>query len=146
MFEQMLEYINYYYIIFDCLIHCLIWLYIRWFLQQICQSLHTMWSAPFRIVVALVLLYWQLGVAALLGALLLILLFPIQVYEPYFTQVLLMFCFFFFVEETYVFFLLICLTCCLGVTSWYAIHLSSSYMLLGSNFYLQLTYSNRHSL
>lgn len=49
-------------------------------LQQICQSLHTMWSAPFRIVVALILLYGQLGVAALLGALLLILLFPIQTF------------------------------------------------------------------
>ncbi|CAA0823749.1 ABC transporter C family member 2 [Striga hermonthica] len=47
-------------------------------LQQICQSLHTLWSAPFRIVVALVLLYQQLGVASLLGALLLVLLFPIQ--------------------------------------------------------------------
>ncbi|KAL0363618.1 UNVERIFIED_CONTAM: ABC transporter C family member 2 [Sesamum calycinum] len=47
-------------------------------LQQICQSLHTMWSAPLRIVVALVLLYQQLGVASLLGALMLVLLFPIQ--------------------------------------------------------------------
>ncbi|GKV52727.1 hypothetical protein SLEP1_g59297 [Rubroshorea leprosula] len=48
-------------------------------LQQICQSLHTLWSAPFRIVFAMVLLYQQLGVASLLGALLLVLLFPIQV-------------------------------------------------------------------
>ncbi|GLT67384.1 hypothetical protein SLA2020_396980 [Shorea laevis] len=47
-------------------------------LQQICQSLHTLWSAPFRIVFAMVLLYQQLGVASLLGALLLVLLFPIQ--------------------------------------------------------------------
>ncbi|XP_051128280.1 ABC transporter C family member 2-like isoform X2 [Andrographis paniculata] len=47
-------------------------------LQQICQSLHTVWSAPFRIVVALILLYMQLGVAALVGAVLLVLLFPIQ--------------------------------------------------------------------
>ncbi|KAL0305440.1 UNVERIFIED_CONTAM: ABC transporter C family member 2 [Sesamum radiatum] len=47
-------------------------------LQQICQSLHTLWSAPLRIVVALVLLYQQLGVASLLGALMLVLLFPIQ--------------------------------------------------------------------
>ncbi|KAK4259954.1 hypothetical protein QN277_006228 [Acacia crassicarpa] len=49
-------------------------------LQQICQSLHTLWSAPFRIIVALVLLYQQLGVASLLGALLLVLLFPIQTF------------------------------------------------------------------
>uniref|UniRef100_A0A1J3IMN5 ABC-type xenobiotic transporter n=1 Tax=Noccaea caerulescens TaxID=107243 RepID=A0A1J3IMN5_NOCCA len=47
-------------------------------LQQICQSLHTMWSAPFRIIVALVLLYQQLGVASLIGALLLVLMFPLQ--------------------------------------------------------------------
>ncbi|XP_027086286.2 ABC transporter C family member 2 [Coffea arabica] len=47
-------------------------------LQQICQSLHTLWSAPFRIVVALFLLYLELGVASLLGALLLVLMFPIQ--------------------------------------------------------------------
>ncbi|KAI4365222.1 hypothetical protein MLD38_021227 [Melastoma candidum] len=47
-------------------------------LQQVCQSLHTLWSAPFRIVVAMVLLYQQLGVASLLGALLLVLLFPLQ--------------------------------------------------------------------
>jgi ABC-type bacteriocin/lantibiotic exporter with double-glycine peptidase domain len=47
-------------------------------LQQICQSLHTMWSAPFRIIVALVLLYQQLGVASIIGALFLVLMFPIQ--------------------------------------------------------------------
>lgn len=47
-------------------------------LQQICQSLHTLWSAPFRITVALVLLYQQLGVASLIGALMLALMFPIQ--------------------------------------------------------------------
>ncbi|XP_016548338.2 ABC transporter C family member 2 isoform X2 [Capsicum annuum] len=49
-------------------------------LQQICQSLHTLWSAPLRITVALVLLYQLLGVAALLGALMLVLMFPIQTY------------------------------------------------------------------
>ncbi|XP_047942047.1 ABC transporter C family member 2-like [Salvia hispanica] len=49
-------------------------------LQQICQSLHTLWSAPFRIIVSLILLYQQLGIAALLGALLLVLLFPIQTF------------------------------------------------------------------
>ncbi|XP_065882175.1 ABC transporter C family member 2-like [Euphorbia lathyris] len=49
-------------------------------LQQICQSLHTLWSAPFRIVIAMVLLFQQLGVASLLGALMLVLLFPIQTF------------------------------------------------------------------
>ncbi|XP_050221778.1 ABC transporter C family member 2-like [Mercurialis annua] len=49
-------------------------------LQQICQSLHTLWSAPFRIVIAMVLLFQQLGVASLLGALLLVFLFPIQTF------------------------------------------------------------------
>ncbi|XP_019419725.1 PREDICTED: ABC transporter C family member 2-like [Lupinus angustifolius] len=49
-------------------------------LQQICQSLHTLWSAPFRIIVALVLLYQQLGVASLLGALMLVFLFPLQTF------------------------------------------------------------------
>ncbi|KAL2524409.1 ABC transporter C family member 2 [Abeliophyllum distichum] len=49
-------------------------------LQQICQSLHTLWSAPFRITIALVLLYMQLGVASLLGALLLVLMFPVQTF------------------------------------------------------------------
>ncbi|KAJ4816006.1 multidrug resistance-associated protein 1 [Rhynchospora pubera] len=47
-------------------------------LQQICQQLHSLWSAPFRIVIAVVLLYLQLGVASLVGALMLVLLFPIQ--------------------------------------------------------------------
>ncbi|XP_062162979.1 ABC transporter C family member 2-like [Alnus glutinosa] len=49
-------------------------------LQQICQSLHTLWSAPFRIVIAMFLLYQQLGVASLLGAVLLVLLFPLQTF------------------------------------------------------------------
>ncbi|KAA8519399.1 hypothetical protein F0562_013655 [Nyssa sinensis] len=49
-------------------------------LQQICQSLHTLWSAPFRIIVAMVLLYQQLGVSSLLGALMLVLMFPIQTF------------------------------------------------------------------
>lgn len=49
-------------------------------LQQICQSLHTLWSAPFRIVISLVLLYQQLGVASLLGALMLVLMFPFQTF------------------------------------------------------------------
>lgn len=49
-------------------------------LQQVCQQLHSLWSAPFRIVVSMVLLYKQLGVASLFGAFLLALLFPIQTY------------------------------------------------------------------
>ncbi|KAJ4703013.1 ABC transporter C family member 2-like [Melia azedarach] len=49
-------------------------------LQQVCQSLHTMWSAPFRIIISMVLLYQELGVASLLGALMLVLMFPIQTF------------------------------------------------------------------
>ncbi|GKA84558.1 ABC transporter C family member 2 isoform X1, partial [Tanacetum coccineum] len=45
---------------------------------NVCQSLHTLWSAPFRIILALVLLYQQLGIASLLGALLLVLMFSLQ--------------------------------------------------------------------
>ncbi|GAB2241604.1 hypothetical protein Droror1_Dr00018379 [Drosera rotundifolia] len=47
-------------------------------LQQICQQIHGLWSAPFRIIIAMVLLYQQLGVASLLGSLMLVLMFPIQ--------------------------------------------------------------------
>uniref|UniRef100_A0A5B6ZCD8 ABC-type xenobiotic transporter n=1 Tax=Davidia involucrata TaxID=16924 RepID=A0A5B6ZCD8_DAVIN len=49
-------------------------------LQQICQQLHNLWSAPFRIIIAVVLLYQQLGVASLLGSLMLVLMFPIQTF------------------------------------------------------------------
>ncbi|KAI4368065.1 hypothetical protein MLD38_016670 [Melastoma candidum] len=47
-------------------------------LQQVCQQLHNLWSAPFRIMVAMVLLYQQLGVASLLGSLMLVLMIPVQ--------------------------------------------------------------------
>ncbi|KAL8152436.1 hypothetical protein V2J09_010196 [Rumex salicifolius] len=47
---------------------------------QICQSLHTVWSAPFRIVIAMILLYRELGVASIVGAVLLVFLFPLQTY------------------------------------------------------------------
>ncbi|KAH6773481.1 multidrug resistance-associated protein 2 [Perilla frutescens var. frutescens] len=49
-------------------------------LQQICQQLHGLWSSPFRIIMAMVLLYQQLGVASLLGSLMLVLMFPIQTF------------------------------------------------------------------
>ncbi|KAL2611008.1 hypothetical protein R1flu_022700 [Riccia fluitans] len=49
-------------------------------LQQICQQLHGLWSAPLRIVVAMSLLYQQLGVAAIVGASVLILMFPAQAF------------------------------------------------------------------
>ncbi|XP_057430299.1 ABC transporter C family member 2-like [Lotus japonicus] len=49
-------------------------------LQQICQSLHTLWSAPVRIVVAMFLLYQELGPASLIGALMLVLMFPLQTF------------------------------------------------------------------
>ncbi|XLU34277.1 hypothetical protein S245_070343, partial [Arachis hypogaea] len=44
------------------------------------QSLHTLWSAPFCITIAMVLLYQQLGVASLLGTLILVLMFPLQTF------------------------------------------------------------------
>ncbi|GLT67383.1 hypothetical protein SLA2020_396970 [Shorea laevis] len=47
-------------------------------LQQICQQLHGLWSSPFRIVMSMVLLYKQLGVASLLGSLILLLMVPLQ--------------------------------------------------------------------
>ncbi|XP_074269620.1 ABC transporter C family member 12-like isoform X1 [Silene latifolia] len=47
-------------------------------LQQICQQLHNLWSAPFRITLAMALLYQQLGVASLFGSLMLLFMFPIQ--------------------------------------------------------------------
>ncbi|XP_057833257.2 ABC transporter C family member 2 [Cryptomeria japonica] len=49
-------------------------------LQQICQQLHSLWSAPLRIVVSITLLYRQLGAASLIGAAILVLLFPIQTF------------------------------------------------------------------
>ncbi|KAJ0081451.1 hypothetical protein Patl1_11230 [Pistacia atlantica] len=47
-------------------------------LQQMCQQLHGLWSAPFRITMAMVLLYQQLGAASLLGSLMLVLMVPVQ--------------------------------------------------------------------
>ncbi|GMN54603.1 hypothetical protein TIFTF001_023730 [Ficus carica] len=47
-------------------------------LQQICQLLHGLWSSPFRIIISLVLLYQQLGVASLIGVLVLVLMLPVQ--------------------------------------------------------------------
>ncbi|KAG4114411.1 hypothetical protein ERO13_D12G044900v2 [Gossypium hirsutum] len=47
-------------------------------LQQICQQLHVLWSAPFRIIISMVLLYQQLGVASLLGSVILVLMVPLQ--------------------------------------------------------------------
>lgn len=47
-------------------------------LQQICQQLHGLWSAPFRIVIAMVLLYQQLGVASIVGSIMLVLIIPLQ--------------------------------------------------------------------
>lgn len=49
-------------------------------LQQICQQLHGLWSAPFRIIMSMVLLYQQLGVASLLGSLMLVLMVPLQTF------------------------------------------------------------------
>ncbi|XP_047332545.1 ABC transporter C family member 12-like isoform X2 [Impatiens glandulifera] len=49
-------------------------------LQQVCQQLHNMWSFPFRITMALLLLYQQLGAASLFGCLILVLVFPLQTF------------------------------------------------------------------
>ncbi|XP_068657301.1 ABC transporter C family member 2-like [Aristolochia californica] len=48
--------------------------------QMVCQQLHSLWSAPFRIIISMVLLYQQLGVASLLGALMLLIMFPLQTF------------------------------------------------------------------
>ncbi|CAI7915911.1 unnamed protein product, partial [Closterium sp. NIES-53] len=47
-------------------------------LQMVCQQLHGLWSAPMRILVCIFLLYQQLGVASLLGLLMLLLMIPAQ--------------------------------------------------------------------
>ncbi|KAI9096017.1 hypothetical protein K1719_026164 [Acacia pycnantha] len=47
-------------------------------LQQVCQQLHGLWSSPFRIILAMVLLYQQLGVASLIGLMMLVLMIPMQ--------------------------------------------------------------------
>ncbi|XVF45970.1 hypothetical protein PTKIN_Ptkin02bG0250500 [Pterospermum kingtungense] len=48
-------------------------------LQQVCQQLHILWSAPLRIIIAMILLYQQLGVASLLGSLMLAFMVPLQI-------------------------------------------------------------------
>ncbi|GMI96631.1 multidrug resistance-associated protein 13, ATP-binding cassette C12 [Hibiscus trionum] len=47
-------------------------------LQGVCEQLHIFWSAPFSIINSMVLLYQQLGVASLLGSLMLVLNVPLQ--------------------------------------------------------------------
>ncbi|CAA7062353.1 unnamed protein product [Microthlaspi erraticum] len=47
-------------------------------LQLITEQLHGIWSAPFRIIVSMILLYQQLGVASLFGSLILFLIIPLQ--------------------------------------------------------------------
>ena len=46
---------------------------------QVCQQLHNLWSAPLRILVCVVLLYRQLGLASLFGLVVLLLMIPSQV-------------------------------------------------------------------
>ena len=48
-------------------------------LFQVCQQLHNLWSAPLRILVCVVLLYRQLGLASLFGLVVLLLMIPSQV-------------------------------------------------------------------
>jgi ATP-binding cassette subfamily C (CFTR/MRP) protein 1 len=47
-------------------------------LQLLTQNLHLLWSSPLRIVVALILLFNELGVATIAGVLILLLLIPLQ--------------------------------------------------------------------
>ncbi|KAH7289296.1 hypothetical protein KP509_31G069200 [Ceratopteris richardii] len=49
-------------------------------LQMILQQLHNLWSSPLRIIIAIVLLFYQLGWASLVGASVLLLLFPVQTF------------------------------------------------------------------
>nr|XP_027190431.1 ABC transporter C family member 12-like isoform X3 [Cicer arietinum] len=49
-------------------------------LQEVCQQLHGLWSAPFRIIIAMVLLYQELGVASFIGSLMLVLIIPLQTF------------------------------------------------------------------
>ncbi|KAL6333051.1 hypothetical protein AAG906_022748 [Vitis piasezkii] len=49
-------------------------------LQEICKVLHDLWSAPFLIIICVVLLYQQLEAASLLGSILLLLMLPIQTF------------------------------------------------------------------
>jgi len=49
-------------------------------LQQICQQLHSIWSAPVRIIVAMTLLYRQLGIASIFASMVLLVMFPTQTF------------------------------------------------------------------
>jgi ABC-type multidrug transport system fused ATPase/permease subunit len=49
-------------------------------LQQICQHVHALWSAPIRIVVAISILYQQLGIASVFASIVLLAMFPVQAY------------------------------------------------------------------
>ncbi|KAI5074503.1 hypothetical protein GOP47_0010464 [Adiantum capillus-veneris] len=49
-------------------------------LQQILQQLHSLWSAPLRIIIAIVFLFYQLDWSLLVGASVLLLLFPFQTF------------------------------------------------------------------
>lgn len=65
---------------------CFICNFFAFFVQQICQQLHSLWSAPFRIIISMALLYMELGVASLLGSVMLVLMFPIQVSRQSFSS------------------------------------------------------------
>ncbi|XP_024373624.1 ABC transporter C family member 2 [Physcomitrium patens] len=49
-------------------------------LQQICQQLHSLWSSPLRIIIAIFLLYRQLGIASIFGSLVLLVMIPLQTF------------------------------------------------------------------
>ena len=48
-----------------------------------CPSFHQFWSLPFQIAISLYLLYEQVGISFLAGVAFIILLIPINKYEPY---------------------------------------------------------------
>lgn len=80
-FSHLLKIVKLYFIK-DLFLICLDWNFTNYScnnVQQICQQLHALWSAPFRIIISVVLLYQQLGVASLLGSVMLVLMLPIQV-------------------------------------------------------------------
>jgi len=49
-------------------------------LQQIAQQLHSLWSSPLRIIIAISLLYRQLGVASIFGSMVLLVMIPLQTF------------------------------------------------------------------
>lgn len=47
-------------------------------LQMVTQNMHTLWSSPLRIVIALYLLYGEMGAVAFIALAILVLMLPVQ--------------------------------------------------------------------